>query len=102
MNPPPNPLLRHAKREAALVMVLWLAALVWTVVSCYLHGYQHAPDAWVVRHGLATPRTAENLRTILGMPDWAFWGVFVPWLVCTVATVGFSLFVMRDDPLGEE
>ena len=95
-------LLRHARREALVVMAVWLLALAWTVGYCYLRGYQHPPDAWVVRAGLASPRQAEDLGQVAGFPDWVFFGILLPWLVCTAFTIAFGLFGMSDDPLGAE
>src|SRR5438034_480594 len=51
---------RNARREARTVLIVWALALLWSVGYCYLHGYQHAPDAWVVQIGLATPRTVAD------------------------------------------
>jgi hypothetical protein len=92
-------LVRHARREAAIVLAVWAAALLWTVGTCYLRGYRHAPDSWPVRWGLAEPRTADDLRLIAGFPDWIFVGLVVPWLLCTAFTIGFCFF-MTDDDLG--
>lgn len=83
----PDPLLRHARREAVAVFLIWLAALCYTVGYCYLYGYE---------------RKIEDLKFVLGIPDWVFWGIITPWAVCTVVSCLFSLFVMRDDDLGEE
>jgi hypothetical protein len=92
-------LIRHARREAAVVLVVWAAALSWAVGYCYLHGYKHDATSWVVRWGLAEVRTAEDLRLIAGFPDWVFAGIVVPWLLCTTFTIAFCFF-MTDDDLG--
>ena len=94
--------LRHSRREALFVALLWLAAITWTVGYCYLRGYRHAPDSWAVQQGLAEPRNAANFRTVAGLPDWVAYGVIAPWLVCSAATVLFGLYGMRDDDLGTE
>ncbi len=95
-------LLHHARREALVVIIVFVLALLWVVGYCYLRGYTHTPDSWVVQHGLATPRTPESFQQILGFPDWVFYGIVVPWLVCTVTTLFFCLFGMADDDLGGE
>jgi hypothetical protein len=92
----------NACREAKLLLTVWALALCWTVGYCYLHGYRHPPESWAVRNGLAAPRTADDLQTILGFPDWVFFGIMAPWAACTLFTVIFSLFIMRDDDLGPE
>src|SRR5438552_3664416 len=58
----------NARREARTVLIVWALALVWSVGYCYLRGYQHAPDAWVVQIGLATPRTVADFGHVAGFP----------------------------------
>jgi len=95
-------LLRHARREAVVVGIVWFLALVWTVGYCYLFGYQHPDDATVTQAGIAQARTSDNLRLILGFPDWVIIGIIAPWLACTAITILFCLFIMADDDLGTE
>jgi hypothetical protein len=94
-------LFRNARREAILVLIVWALALTWTVGYCYLHGYQHDPESWVVRNGWATLRTKDNFQHFWGLPDWVFIGILLPWLICSAFTVGFCLG-MKDDDLGLE
>lgn len=102
-NPESNDrLLRNARREAIIVMIVWVCTLAWTLGYCYLHGYQHPPDSWLVRSGWAVERSAENLRQFWGLPDWIALGVVVPWMLCTFFTIVFGLFIMQDDQLGTE
>src|SRR5436190_245347 len=61
--------LRSARREAIVAVLIWLAAMTYTVTYCYLNGYHRSP---------------ESLTFVLGFPDWVFWGIFVPWSVCVV------------------
>jgi hypothetical protein len=79
-------LLRNARREGLLIMLVWLAALVWSVGSGYYFGYD---------------RTRE-IHLILGMPDWVFWSVVLPWGVCLLFSSWFCFFYMADDDLGED
>ncbi len=76
----------HARREAWLILVAWAVCLIWTVGYCALAGYNVSPD---------------QIRMILGMPSWVFWGVLVPWIAATLFSVWFSLAYMADDDLGE-
>jgi hypothetical protein len=93
MNPPPRPpgkeqqLLRHARREGLLVMAVWAICLVWSVGSGYLLGYQRSP---------------EDIRLILGMPDWVFWSVVLPWVLCLLFSIWFCFAYMADDDLGSD
>ena len=83
--PRENSLLRSARREAALVLVMWFLAMAYSVTFCYVFGYG---------------RTTENLRFIWGFPDWVFWGVVVPWVLCAVLSLLISNFYMTDQDMG--
>ena len=93
---------RNARREAIFVLCVWLLALLWTVGYCYLHGYRHSPESWVVRNGLMEPTDLERTTIYLGMPLWVFWGILAPAVCCSVITLLFGIFGMKDDALGEE
>jgi hypothetical protein len=85
-SPPPNQsLVRTAAREAVATFFVWLATLSWTVGYSYTHGYG---------------RTAESLTFVLGFPDWIFWGVMLPWVVCFLVSAFFAFVVIKDAPLG--
>jgi hypothetical protein len=77
----------HARREACVILAAWACCLFWTVGYYRLAGFDLG---------------AEDVNLTFGMPSWVFYGVLLPWIVATVFSVGFSLFVMRDDDLGEE
>jgi hypothetical protein len=85
--PREDPLVRSSRREAALALGIWLVALAYTLTYCYLHGYNRSP---------------ESLTFVLWFPDWVFWGIVVPWIVCVVVSTYFAFRVMGDEPLGEE
>ena len=82
-----DPVLTSARREALLVFAIWLAACVYSISVCYRLGYG---------------RDVETLTYVFGFPDWIFWGVVVPWTVCTGLSFVLSYFVIRDEDLGEE
>ena len=84
--PPEDPLVRSSRREAVLVLIIWAAALGFSVWYCSTYGYG----------------SARELTFVFGVPEWVFWGVLVPWLVCTAAGIVFAYAFMRDDPLGAE
>jgi hypothetical protein len=81
-NPRDDAVLSSARREAIIIGLVWLAAIAWTTGYSYANGYG---------------RTAEDLRFVRGVPEWVFWGIFVPWGVCVAFSVWFSLRFMRDD-----
>jgi hypothetical protein len=80
-------LVRHARREAAIALAMWAAAMIYTITYCYLNGYG---------------RTADSLTFVLWFPDWVFWGIVVPWGICAAASLVFAFGIMGDEPLGEE
>ena len=84
--PTEDPLLRSGRREALAVMATWLAALSYTVTYSYKHGYG---------------RALEDLRFVLGFPDWVFWGILIPWGSCFLVSYLFSHVFMVDGDLGE-
>jgi hypothetical protein len=93
---------RNSLGEFRFVSVCWFCAFLWTLSFCYLRGYQHPADSWLVQIGLAEPRTSGNFRLVLGMPDWIVWGIMLPWIICSVITVLYGLYGMKDDDLGIE
>lgn len=70
-----------------LVVVVWLAALTYTVGYCAVRGYGRAVD---------------DLTFVFGVPDWVFWGIVAPWFVCAVLSWLFGTLFVRDQDLGEE
>ncbi len=94
-------LFRHARREMFLVLFVTALALLWTVGYCYLFGYQHDSESWVVEAGWVSPRSPDDFQQIAGIPDWVFVGILLPWLVCTAFSIGVCLG-LKDDDLGAE
>jgi hypothetical protein len=81
-----DPAVISARREALVVLVIFTAAMVYTVVTCYVYGYDRAP---------------ETLTFKYGFPDWVFWGIIVPWSICLLLSFWFGHQFMRDADLGE-
>jgi hypothetical protein len=86
-HPHEDTLVRHARREAALALSMWLVAMLYTITYCHLHGYG---------------RQADSLTFVLWFPDWVFWGIVLPWGICVLASVVFAFRIMGDESLGEE
>lgn len=82
-----DPLLRSARREALVVLGVWLAACVYTIGYCYAFGYE---------------RDLETLSFVLGFPDWVFWGIVTPWSLSTAVSIWFAMAFMSDEDLGPE
>jgi fatty acid desaturase len=83
-----DPVFLNGRREALAVFVTWLAAFLWAVPYCATHAY--------------TPVDPQNLKTLWGIPEWTFWGIFLPWLVADVVTIWLCFGYMRDDELDPE
>jgi len=81
---PPDPVFESSLREFKWMLVIWLIHFLWVIGYCYAYGYP-APE---------TP-----LVTVLGMPSWVFWGIFVPWIVATLISTWFALTQIKDHPL---
>ncbi|MDB5335448.1 MAG: hypothetical protein JWN70_1067 [Planctomycetaceae bacterium] len=111
-----DPVLISARREALVVFACWAIAMTWSVSYCYLNGYitdpslisnkqkvevrQPAqpggiPELWV-DHG----KGSQRVEFVLGFPSWIFWGVALPWWICTAFSLFFGAFIVRDEDLG--
>jgi hypothetical protein len=88
----PDPVLKHARREAVVILSAWLASTVYCCIYAYFFGYQRPGRVLGV----------EDVHPILGMPSWVFWGVMAPWAVCAAFTFWFAGFSMVDDDLGQD
>jgi hypothetical protein len=80
-------LLRNARREGVLLLFAWAIALTWSVGGGYQFGYR---------------RNANDIQLILGIPDWIFWCVVVPWTACVLFSTWFCFGIMADDDLGRD
>ncbi len=82
-----DPVVTSSRREAILSFAIWLVACIYSLTVCYRWGYN---------------RDVATLTYIWGFPDWIFWGVVVPWTVCTVLCFVMAYFVIADGELGED
>jgi hypothetical protein len=87
-----DPVLKHARREAVIIGLAWLASTVYSCTYCYLFGY--------IRPG--RPLGPADIHPTFGMPSWVFWGIIAPWAVCSLFTFWFAGFYMSDDDLGKD
>lgn len=86
-----DPIVTSSRREALLFLLIWMTATAYSVGYCYSFGYNRKVDA-----------SLDEMQFFFGWPDWVFWGVVVPWCVCTVLSIVIGTLVMRDAPLGED
>ena len=87
-----DPVVRHARREAILIGLVWGASTLYCCLYSWAFGYT-SPEH---------PLTGKDVRPILGIPSWAFWGYVAPWGVCSAFTFWFAGFYMADDDLGRD
>lgn len=95
-------LFRNARREAIIVAIVWALSLLWVIAYCYLFGYAHDETSLPVRLGLIEANPKPQPKQILGFPDWVFFGILLPWVVCTLFSIWFGWSYMSDDDLGAE
>jgi len=107
-----DPVYLHCRREAILILALWSVCLLYTCTYCYLNGYSsHETNAKATGPSLGElvgplpswDRDPESLQTPLGLgiPDWIFYGVVLPWLVCLVFSLWYGLFFFAEDDLSD-
>ena len=103
---------RHCLREAISIFALWTCCFIYTVTYCYLNGYLahelHSKPTGPSGSALGgrfgrfwRDPTSLSMPLGLGIPDWVFYGIVIPWLLCILLTFGFLLFLYREDDLGE-
>jgi len=100
-----DPVYRDSRREAVVILSAWLACLLWTVSFCYVYGSSRHDREPGDFSALLPPmerfdREPGSLTTPLGLgiPDWALWGVTVPWVLCIGFSLWFCFAFMKDDP----
>lgn len=82
-----DPVYRHSRREALVILALWMLSFAWTVTYSYVNGY-------------ATAESPRELEMTLGIPSWVWWGIAVPWIVSGIVSILMCLFFIQDDGLG--
>ncbi len=86
---PTNPVYTSSLRELKWILVIWTIAFLWVIGYCGLYSYLDTEQA-------------SSITTILGMPSWVFFGVFVPWIVGTTTSIWFAISQIEDLPLDHQ
>lgn len=89
---PPDPVYRNARREACIILAAWLSTLCYCCGYCTFFGYLGSDGA----------PPSQPARFVMGIPQWFFWGVIAPWVVCGVFTFWFAGWYMAEDDLGTD
>ena len=84
--PQADPVYESSRRELKWILLLWVLCFVWVIGYCGMFGYQDGE---------------QPLTTVIGMPSWVFWGIFLPWILASVASIWFALAKVEDHPLEE-
>lgn len=71
--------------EARSAAAIWLGTLLLCGAIFYQWGY--IPES----------QRPDVPPTVLGVPAWAFWGLFAPWVLLMFAAWAFAAFVLKDD-----
>ncbi len=79
-----DPSYLNSLRELYVMGWLGVISMVWSIGYCALFAYRPA-DA------------NEPVRIIAGIPSWVLWGIALPWGVCSVVTIWFALFYIKED-----
>ena len=66
----------QARRELFVILAGFTIFLIWVLLTCWILGYEAEEG---------------KIDTILGLPDWVFLGVALPWLGASVFTFWFCL-----------
>ena len=74
--------LRQGRRELWFILLTWLGCCIWVIGYCYYKGYHLKP---------------EEVSTVLGFPNWVFWGVALPWMFANGVTFWFCLHVLKNE-----
>jgi hypothetical protein len=80
-----HPVVSSARREALVVAAIFVVSLLYTVIYCYVFGYHRSP---------------ETLTFVWGFPDWVFWGILLPWIICLGLSFWFGHTFVHDADLG--
>ena len=107
-----DPIYRNSLREARFILAVWVVCFLWTVSYCYFNGYlSHEPLTSSTGPGVANllgplesfNRDPESLTypLDLGIPDWVFYGILMPWVICVVLSFWYGLFMFTEDDLSE-
>ncbi|MFT4638006.1 MAG: hypothetical protein ACI8T1_001324 [Verrucomicrobiales bacterium] len=71
-----------SRREAFWILGIWIVFAAWVLGYSALRAYPEDPSTMTLAYGF---------------PSWVLWGIALPWLVATAVTIGFCLFVMKDE-----
>lgn len=87
----PDPVFVNSLRETVVIISLFLLFLLWTVAVSF---YLGAEQTFLSQDG-------KPLSLVWGMPNWVFYGIFLPWMIVNLIGIWFCFGFMKNDDLGE-
>ena len=75
---------RQSRKELWFMLVSWAVFLIWTLSYNSTHAFD---------------MEKSGIDPIIGMPQWVFFGILVPWVAALVLTICFAMFFMKDTEL---
>ncbi len=74
-------LAHRSLKEAIWILGIWVGFASWVLGYAAVHAY---------------PKDPSSMGLTFGLPTWVVWGILVPWILATMITIWFCLFVMED------
>ena len=78
-------LAQRSRKEAIWILFIWVGIAMWVLGYSALYVY---------------PKDPSTMRLTFGLPTWVVWGILLPWILATMITIWFCLFVMEDHENG--
>jgi hypothetical protein len=98
-----DPGFKRTRRESLFLILPWLVCCIWSVGYCYLFGYTTHPRQPGEITNLLPDLSAYDQHGVpaldplgWGIPAWAFWGIFVPWIISILFSIVYALWIMND------
>ena len=74
--------LSQSRNELRFILLTWSVCCIWVISYCGIYGYDLEP---------------KDISTVFGFPDWAFWGIALPWIFANLVTFWFCLRVLKNE-----
>ncbi|GAC1465273.1 MAG: hypothetical protein NVSMB9_04730 [Isosphaeraceae bacterium] len=87
-----DPVLKHSRREAMIIVLAWFLSTAYCCGYAYAFGYRREGRFLGV----------EDIQPVFGIPSWVLWGIIVPWIVSALFSLWFAGYYMTDDDLGKD
>jgi hypothetical protein len=86
--PHPSAHFKRARREAWVILGVWVLTSIWTATCSYLFGYFKEDEV-------------IEVATVAGIPMWIFIAVILPWILTAGFSIWFAMCYIEDDEVSE-